>query len=74
MRVFVFAHRDAASRGDHVCDLCRSRSKPEVEMPRIDAEVAKSRLLCHTCHSIETRARNRDLTEEELFGDGERRE
>ena len=68
MRVFVFAHRNAAGRGDHVAELCGNHRTLATAKPMIDAEVEKSRLLCQTCHSIETRARNRDLTEDELFG------
>lgn len=67
MRVFVFAHKDAARRGYHVTDLCRLNKSAKVAIPLIDEEVKKSRLLCQTCHQIETRERNSGLTTDETY-------
>ena len=67
MRVFVFAHEDAARRGEHVCDLCRLNKSASVAIPLIDAEVKKCRLLCQTCHQMETRSRNSAKTTEEVY-------
>lgn len=74
--VFVFAHRDATTKQFNVSDLCNRRTPGvprllENARPLIDAEVLQCRLLCHVCHSKETRLRNGDLELEQVLPDPE---
>lgn len=66
--IFVFAHTDASEKRCNVADLRKSRQSFATAKPLIDAEVARCRLLCQVCHSKETRARNGNLSVEEVFG------
>lgn len=67
LHVLAFAHKDAAELTDHISEMCRSRRKLESARKEIDEEIAKCRLLCQTCHQIETRERNGNQEVNALF-------
>lgn len=56
--VFVFAHRDATTKTKSVAQLCNTHASLPTTRPKLEAEMAKCRLLCAVCHSKETRVRN----------------
>ena len=56
--VFCFAHIDARTKKKSVAVLCNSRATLKTTKPAILEEIAKCRLLCAVCHSLETRERN----------------
>ena len=56
---FPFAHKDATTKKSSVSDLVNKSTTLKREKPFIDEEIEKCRLLCHDCHSQETRDRNK---------------
>jgi len=52
--VFQFAHRSELDKEDGVGELVRSGRSLKTEKPKIDREIARSRLLCMCCAKTET--------------------
>jgi len=55
--VFQFAHRSELDKKDGVAKLVRSTRSFKTEKPKIDREIARSRLLCMCCAETENQAR-----------------
>jgi len=55
--VFQFAHRSELDKEDGVGKLVRSTRSFKTEKPKIDKEIARSRMLCMCCADAENQAR-----------------
>jgi len=55
--VFQFAHRSELDKKDGVAKLVRSHLSLKTEKPKIDREIARSRMLCMCCAETENQAR-----------------